>query len=238
VFDENVILAHLPASERERVQSLIEEVDLTTRQDITEADQPIHYLHFPIGSAISLLDTRPSGRMIEVAVIGKEGASGCSVALGMSAAPAREMVQIGGRALRASAAAIVALQADLPFLLTMLRRFSGVLFRHAVISVGCSRFHSVEQRLARWLLAHRHRTGLEAFPFTHDFLADQLGVQRNTVTEAMAALQKDGLVRSLYGRVELRNVPELHQRSCECYAEAKAAIDRYVGALSASASLR
>lgn len=234
MFHENTILAHLPKSEQECLKPFVDEVHLTTRQALTEAEQPVRYLHFPIESAISLLDTRPSGRMIEVAVIGKEGASGCSMALGIQVAPAREMVQIGGRAMRVAAPAIASVQDEVPFLLTVLRRYSGVLFRHTVISVGCSRFHTVEQRLARWLLAHRHRTGLETFPFTHDFLADQLGVQRNTVTEAMAVLQKDRLVRSLYGRVELRSVPEMQRRSCECYVEAKAVIDRYLGAFTVS----
>src|SRR5690606_981915 len=95
MFQDNQILVHLPESERERLRPILEDVHLETREQLGEAEQPVRSLHFLIDSAISVLDVRPSGRMIEVAVIGREGAGGCSVALGTPAALAQETVQIG-----------------------------------------------------------------------------------------------------------------------------------------------
>jgi CRP-like cAMP-binding protein len=110
----------------------------------------------------------------------------------------------------------------------MVRRFSASLFRHAVISVGCSQWHSVEQRLARWLLAHHHRTNEIVFPFTHEFLADQLGSQRVTVSEALSAFQRNDLVRYSYGKVELVGIESLKGVSCECFDLATQAIEDYL----------
>src|SRR5688572_25762460 len=86
--------------------------------------------------------------------------------------PCRTIVQVGGSMYRLG---VRWLNASVPFLLHSLIRFGAVIFRHTVISVGCSQFHSVDQRLGRWLLAHQHRTGLSTFLYTHEFLAERTG---------------------------------------------------------------
>jgi Crp-like helix-turn-helix domain len=117
---------------------------------------------------------------------------------------------------------------QLPFLRYALSRFTTTILRESIISVGCSQFHSVEQRIGRWLLAHQHRTGLSVFAFTHDFLAEQVGAQRVTITEALATLQEKKLIRYGYREVELRNVKAMEQLSCECFPAVKEAIDHFL----------
>src|SRR6185312_8294536 len=168
------------------------------------------------------------GQTVEVAVIGKEGCTCFHVLDGLKASPSRIVVQIGGSAFRMLSAALDDIIKDLPVFAQLVRRYSAVLFRHAVISVGCSQFHSVEQRLARWLLAHNNRTGATTFPFTHEFLAEQLGSQRATVTQGLADLQSKGLLTSGYGTVELLNIPKLQIVACECFGLSALAIDEYL----------
>jgi CRP-like cAMP-binding protein len=120
------------------------------------------------------------------------------------------------------------LLSEVPMFERMVRRFNGVIFRHAILSLGCSQFHSVNQRIGRWLLAHHHRTGLTRLPFTHDFLAEQLGVQRVTVTNALAAFEKQDIVTYRYGQVELQNLSALKNAACECFLLAKQAIEEYL----------
>ncbi len=117
---------------------------------------------------------------------------------------------------------------QLPQFTHIIRRFSAVLFRQAVLSVGCSQFHSVEQRSARWLLAHRHRAATDILPFTHEFLAEQLGVQRVTISETLADLQRRGLVTYGYGKIDLTDIRGLERISCECFSLARQAIDEYL----------
>ena len=70
--------------------------------------------------------------------------------------------------------------------------------------------------------------GVSIFPFTHDFLAEQLGVQRGTITEALAALQDKKLIRYGYREVELVNVRGMEKLSCECFPTVKDAIDDFL----------
>jgi len=83
---------------------------------------------------------------VEIAVIGKEGSTGFNTAQGVSTSPCSSIVQVGGSMYRLG---VSWLNASLPFLLHSLIRFGAVIFRHTVISVGCTQFHSVDQRLGR-----------------------------------------------------------------------------------------
>ena len=65
-------------------------------------------------------------------------------------------------------------------------------------------------------------------PFTHEFLAEQLGVQRGTVTEALAVLQEKKLVESGYGKVKVLKSTALEKVSCDCFQLAKQAIEEYL----------
>ena len=66
------------------------------------------------------------------------------------------------------------------------------------------------------------------FPFTHDFLAQQLGVQRATVSESLASLQGRKIIRYGYRQVELTNARAIEKLSCECYPTVKDAIGDFL----------
>jgi CRP-like cAMP-binding protein len=206
----------------------LEAISLKTKEKINEAGSTLRYIHFPIDSAISMMDIEQHGRIVEVAVVGMEGCTGFNVLQGLSRAPCRMIVQIGGSAFRLAVSTVRSLLGRLPFLQHAFTTFNDVLFRTAVTSVGCSQFHSVEQRLGRWLLAHQHRTGLSTFPFTHDFLAEQLGVQRVTVTPALSSFQGQGVVRYGYGEIHLLKSPAMKKLSCRCFPKVKNIIEEYL----------
>ncbi len=227
-IEQNRILACLPSKERKILKDAFELVSLHTKEELNELDTPVRYLHFPVGSSISLMNLQAGGTVVEAAVVGMEGCTGFEVVLGYMHAPCRVIVQVDGRAFRMAVSSLIRALPQLPFLRYALSRFSMTMLRQTIISVGCSQFHSVEQRLGRWLLAHQHRTGRSAFPFTHDFLAEQLGVQRATISEALAALQDRKLIKYAYRQVELRNSTGMQKLSCECFAAAREAIDVFL----------
>lgn len=227
-IEQNGILACLPPKERTILDEHFEVVSLQTKEELNPVNSPIRYLHFPVNSAISLMDLQPAGGIVEVAVVGMEGCTGFTVMQGLKNAPCRVLVQVGGFAFRLTTSSLIKNLPRLPFLRYALLRFSATILRTAIISVGCSQFHSVEQRVGRWLLAHQHRTGLSVFPFTHDFLAEQLGAQRPTVTDTLTALQEKNIIRYGYREIELRNERALQKLSCECFPSVKAAIDDFL----------
>jgi hypothetical protein len=210
------------------VKEHLELVALRHKEELNELDSPMRYLYFPLGSAISLMDVKPGGGVVEVAVVGNEGCTGFTVLQGYKNAPCRVQVQVGGPAFRLSAQLLLRILPQLSFLRYALSRFTTAILREAIVSVGCSQFHSVEQRLGRWFLAHQHRTGRSQFPFTHDFLAEQLGVQRATISEALAELQDKKIIKYSYRQVELSNMRAMEKLSCECFPTVKETIDDFL----------
>ena len=72
----------------------------------------------------------------------------------------------------------------------LLTRYAQALLGVIMQSTACNAVHTVEQRLARWLLMAHDRMGTDAFPLTQEFVAMMLGVARPTVTVVAGALQK------------------------------------------------
>jgi CRP-like cAMP-binding protein len=83
--------------------------------------------------------------------------------------------------------------------------------------VACNGAHSLKQRLARWLLMMRDRSDDDILPITQNLLAEMLGVQRPSITNAIRLLERSGSVECGRGQVTILNRPRLMQASCECY---------------------
>jgi CRP-like cAMP-binding protein len=83
--------------------------------------------------------------------------------------------------------------------------------------VVCNNAHSTEQRTARWLLTTADRVRNETFPLTQDFLAQMLGVRRQTVSETASRLQADQLIRYTRGIITILDRQRLEAATCACY---------------------
>jgi hypothetical protein len=173
-------------------------------------------MYFPIDSAISFTGKDESGHTVDVTVTGKDGCSGSCIAQGSDTSASTAMIQVSGSAIRIPASVFKQNMDRLRFLREALIRYNLLLLRHAVISTSCSQFHSGEQRLARWLVAHAHRTGLEAFPFSVRFLAGQVGQDPREVEALLKQFVEEGLVRLEHNKVILKDTDGLRKRACPC----------------------
>jgi CRP-like cAMP-binding protein len=102
----------------------------------------------------------------------------------------------------------------------LLAHYSQALVGFIMQSTACNAVHSIEQRLARWLLTAQDRMGTAEFPLTQEFVAMMLGATRPTVTVVAGTLQKAGLIRYHRGRVTILDRERLEAASCECYRTA------------------
>ena len=99
----------------------------------------------------------------------------------------------------------------------LMTRYAQALSGVIMQSTACNAVHSVEQRLAKWLLLAHDRMGKNEFPLTQEFVAMMLGASRPTVTVVASTLQKAGLITYHRGLVTLINRGKLEAASCECY---------------------
>jgi len=93
----------------------------------------------------------------------------------------------------------------------------------------CLRFHPVESRAARWLLATHDRVQAREFELTQDFLAVMLGQTRPQVSIAAGALKRAGLIDYTRGRIRIVDRPALEQAACECYLAIRSEFARLLG---------
>src|SRR5260370_23172730 len=66
-------------------------------------------------------------------------------------------------------------------------------FQHVA---ACNALHSVEARMARWLLHIRDRVDGDFLPLTQETLSELLGVRRTTVTHVVRKLRASRAIRS------------------------------------------
>ena len=99
----------------------------------------------------------------------------------------------------------------------LLTRYSQALVGFIMQSTACNALHTVEQRLARWLLMAHDRMGKNVFPLTQEFVAMMLGASRPSVTIVAGTLQKAGLITYHRGVLTIVDRERLEAASCECY---------------------
>ena len=226
---ENLLLAALPASERRRVLSLCESVELAFRDRLCEQGEQIRHVYFPTGGFVSLISSIDGRPRLELGLVGTEGMLGVSLLMGVSEAPLRALVQGAGAALRIGAKTFSRELTRSPVLRQALMRYLYVLMGQLAQSAGCVRFHLVEARLARWLLMTRDRAHSSEFYLTQEFLAHMLGVRRVGITRAARSLQRRKLIRYNRGQMTILDDRGLERAACECYTADGQMYERLLG---------
>jgi hypothetical protein len=178
------------------------------------------------------------GTVVETATVGCEGMLGLPLFHGTDRTSLQAFCQIPGEAFRMDAERFKSELAQNGTLTTMLHRYSQALLTMIAQSSACNRVHTMEQRLARWLLHSHDRVGRDTFPLTHQFLSQMLGVRRATVTEAAGRLQKASLIEYTMGKITLLDRPGLEGAACECYAIIRREFDRLLEGMERPSPLR
>jgi CRP-like cAMP-binding protein len=213
----NRLIEGLPRKERGRILKRCEPVDLVFGDILCEPDKSFRHVYFPLGGFVSLVAPMDGHQPLEMGLIGNEGMLGATLVLGVSTVPLRAVVQGSGTALRMAASQLRRELRDSPALLRTLNRYLYVLMAQLSQTAGCTRFHEIEPRLARWLLMTHDRAHADHFHLTHEFLADMLGVQRSAVTIAAGGLQRRKLIHYTRGQISILDRKGLEAASCECY---------------------
>lgn len=226
---ENRLLADLPAEEYQRLLPHLKPVSLSIHQTINAAREPVTQICFPIRAAVSLVSTMEDGSTIEVGLVGQEGMVGIPVILGSNTYPYEAFVQVQGSAMLMSADVLKAEFNLGGQLQTILLRYVQALLVQTSQTAACNRFHTIEERFARWLLLVRDCVQSNEFQLTQEIISQMLGTRRSGVTVAAGTLQQAGMLRYTRGKITIINQEALAAASCECYRVIKDEFTRLLG---------
>jgi CRP-like cAMP-binding protein len=212
----NALLERFPAEVRQRLDITHERHE--RHAVIFEADELPRWAHFPHhGMVISLTRSTEAGATVEVGVIGWEGFAAVQSLLLPKASGSDAVVQISGDASRVSLDALRAAVNDSAPVRELVLAFAGGFLGQVSQHATCNRAHTIEQRLAKWLLTVRDRIDTDEVELTHDFLAHMVGTRRSGATIAVGALALDGSIEQNRGRIKILDREGLEMRACECY---------------------
>ncbi|MES2237727.1 MAG: Crp/Fnr family transcriptional regulator [Pseudomonadota bacterium] len=223
---QNHILAALPDTDYIRLLPHLEHISMPLEWIVYEADCPLGYLYFPTTCIISLFHVLESGASTEFAITGNEGMVGISLFMGSTSMPSEARVQIAGSGYRLKANILkkeLMLNSKLQYL--GLRYIQMLMIQMAQTAV-CNRHHYLGQQLCRWLLLRLDRLPGNDLAITQEQIANDLGVRRESVTEAAGKLQMEGLIHYHRGHISVLDRKELESRVCECYVVQKREFDR------------
>jgi CRP-like cAMP-binding protein len=225
----NRLLDSLPATDRRRMLAGFEMVDLAFADVLYTPGERLSHVYFPTQSFISLIMPVDTSSSLEVGLVGSEGMFGIPLALGVDVSPVRAVVQGSGPSLRMDAARFLRELKRGPALARGLDRYAFVQLTQLAQAAGCTRFHVVEARLARWLLMTQDCAHTDSFRITQEFLALMLGVRRVGVTKAASSLQDRNLIQYSRGNLEVLDRRGLKAAACGCYQADRDSYQRMLG---------
>jgi len=213
----NWLLQAVEPAIRARFQARMRQVELVRGETLQRPGETVEKVYFPEGALIGLISAMPAGDAVQTATVGWDGALGVFEACGTRQSAFLAEVEIEGLAWAMSADDYRRMYAESEDLRTAVHKYVEILLTEARQFVACNALHSVEARLSRSILEalERSRDG-RVLPATQETLAQMLGVQRTTVTAAIAQLQAAGAVRSARGVLEVTDPAALERAACCC----------------------
>ncbi|MDQ3711133.1 MAG: Crp/Fnr family transcriptional regulator [Acidobacteriota bacterium] len=214
---KNQILNALPDEDYKRLLPDLEPVELPLGKFIYNAEEKIKHVYFPDNAMVSVVANTPQGQSVEVGVIGCEGALGLSVLLGVNTMLNDSIVQLPDGASRIKTEPLLKEFMRAGALHNLLLRSLHSYIAQISQTALCNRLHSIEERLARWLLMCRDRSKGDNLKLTQEFLAIMLGAQRASVTIAAITIQAAGYIKYSRGNIKIIDREGLEDFVCDCY---------------------
>jgi CRP-like cAMP-binding protein len=227
VPNRNRILAGLLRKEYSQILPDLASVTLKSGQVLYEPGDVMQSAYFLDTAIASILSVAEDGTSIEVSVVGDEGLIGVPIILRTQALPYKVIVQAPGVAWRMKADVLRREFDRCGRLHKLVLHYVHTLIVVLSQSGACNRFHSIPQRLCRWLLTSQDRARSSEIESTQELLSQTLGVNRASASQAASALRRTGLISYRRGRITILDRPGLEAAACECYRIVRGEFDRF-----------
>jgi CRP-like cAMP-binding protein len=228
----NRLLSLMSAEDFALLAPSLQPVDLPPRFIIASAEARIEHVYLIESGIASTIATSPDGHKVEAGLLGRDGISPMSALLGCDRTPHLVVVQVSGHGHRLEIGALQAAMDRSSSLRGLLLRFAQVMMVQIAYTALSNAAHSVDERLARWLLMCADRQPGEDIPMTHDFMALMLAVRRPSVTTSLHTLEGLHFIRSLRGVVSIRDRAAMEAFAHDAYGTPEAEYRRLIGPMS------
>jgi CRP-like cAMP-binding protein len=235
---KNHLLRNMAPADYGLLQLLLVATDLPQGMVLSEPGKPFSRACFPDSGIGSVVALSPEGHRSEVGITGRDGMLGFTLLLDVDQTPHETFMQVAGTGYFVEADALARACRTSLSLRTSLLRYVQAYSVQTSFTALSNATHTVEVRLARWLLMSHDRTEGDVIALTHEFIALMLGVTRSSVTLALHILEGAHLIRSMRGRMIIRDRTGLEQLAHDAYGSAEDEYERLIGPLRNSRSPR
>lgn len=226
---KNYLLAALSSEDYQRLLPHLEEVQLPLRKILYEPGETPSAVYFPNHAMVSLVATMEDGATVEVGLVGIEGVIGLPIVLGGRATVYQAIVQLPGTGMKLDANVFRSEFDRGEHLQRLVLLYTQALLTQVSQNAVCNRLHTIDERLARWLLSVQDSLEADELPLTQEFISQMLGTRRASVTVSAGNLQEQGVISYSRGKITILNRERLRENSCECYNVIKSEFDRLLG---------
>src|SRR5271156_2364656 len=216
-WPRNRLLLALASSDLQQLMPELAQIRCEREQVLMDADSSLDHVFFPDSGVVSAVAVYSDGHVIETATIGREGCTNVQAAIGAKRSSVRLLVQIPGSAQKMPRATFARAMGTMPSFRNLMYAYLEAFLEQVLVSVACNGAHSLKERLARWLLMMRDRGDDDALEITQNLLAEMLGVQRPSITNAAHELERGGLIARGRQQITILDRQGLMAASCECY---------------------
>lgn len=213
----NAFLCALSSQSRSEILEGSRPVRLRRNRVLYRQGERSTHVYFIETGLASIVVGTTAGEQVEVGMVGSEGIVGGSSLLGPAHNVSRCVLQLDSTAFEIPLELMArCFDRNLEIRQRLLEFTQSYVFSTERVA-ACNRVHLAPERLVRWLLMAQTYSHSGQLPFTHDFLAQMVAVQRTTISAALNILQNEGLLEHGWGSVMIKDRENLKQKACSCY---------------------
>lgn len=211
----NQLIERTPKNEYEFFEKNLKLVSISKNQILFDTHQLSSHIYYPVGAIVSMIADLPSGCMVETHLLGR-----CSmVGTYGKGIPSfyQAKVRHSGLAYRMDTPLWQKAMTECPVYAQHSRDAIHRILMQLSMSVICSKKHSIDQQLIRWILLTLDNSLSSSIAITHQELSDLLGFRREAVSLTMNKFSDMGVIEKYRGEFNVVDRAKLEMASCDCY---------------------
>lgn len=223
------MLNALSPEELQIVVQHMQAIDLPRGIDLSYANVDPAFCYFLESGIGSIVARSPEGNQAEVGLFGFDGMTPTTLVLDSGPPSHSIFMQVPGDGYQIATECLAQLIDDLPSLRRILLRYAHTLAVQTAGTALSNAVHTIDERLARWILMCHDRTDGNSIALTHEFLAIMLAVRRASVTTALHVLEGNRLIEARRGVIVVRDREALEEFAGDAYGYPEGEYRRLIG---------